>query len=244
MEISNEQQQSLSATRRPAAPPARSRPESANLDDLLEFLISWSQDTFGVDDLVGARDEFWVQTGKAFTADPFYDARISYFFDHYLFERPIVLDDLQATPYQHYLRRLDQGLVAPLPEDLESAVRALGAYRHSFFQILKVQDKSMTIEDLLEKRRLLIRSKGDEIFAGIEKKNIFQGFVFRNGEVAHLSQGFVLHPVRIAGLLKRHLKIHKKAKTTDQLPLLFKLASLHIRHLRHKHVDPKTIYKP
>lgn len=226
-----------------ATPPSRTRPDSTNLDDLLEFLIAWSQDAFGVDELVAARDDFWVQTGKAFTADPFYDARISYFFDYYLFERPQERDGIRATPYQHYLLRLEQGLIAPQSEDVESALRALADFRHGLFQILKVSDKSMLIEDLVAKKRFQIRPKANEIYTGLEKRNIFQGFVFPAGDIAHLSQGIVLHPNRVSSLVKRHLKLHKKAASSPVLSLLFKLGSLHIRHLRHKHVDPKTIYK-
>jgi hypothetical protein len=38
--------------------------------------------------------------------------------------------------------------------------------------------------------------------------------------------------------------MHQKAGVSSVLSLLFKTASLSIRHLRHKHVDPKAIYKP
>ncbi len=226
-----------------ARSPARTLPDRANVDDLLEFLIAWSQDTFGVDELVGAREAFWVATGKAFTADPFYDARISYFFDHYLFERPVSRDGVTTTPFAHYRRRLDEGLVAPLAPDADALVRQLAEFRHSLFKILKVQDRSMVVEDLVDKKRYQIRPKADEIYTGLEKKNIFQGFVFPSGAVAHLSLGIVLHPPRAAALLRRHLKIHQKAAALPVLSLLFKLAAIQIRHLRHKHVDPKTIYK-
>ena len=230
---------SLTPARAPIA--ALSAPVSSGVDDLLEFAIGWADQTFGAETLVAAREDFHLKTGKAFHEDLFYEARTSYFFEYFLFQRPLGADG--PTPFQDLLHRLDDGRVT-LSDDAASTLRALGEFRHSLFMIKKVETKSMVVLDLIGSKKYRVLSKGDEIYAGFEKGNVLQAFLFPRGEAFHLGLGLVLHPAAASRGVAKHLKLAQKDKTMDVLSLLFKLASLQIRHIRHRHVDPKKIYQP
>lgn len=251
LETAREQQhvgtpQAAANAARPQAPLA---PGSASVDDLLEFAIGWADATYGAGALVAAREDFHVKTGKAFHADPFFDSRTSYFFEYFLFQRPIKADPNGEglTPFQELLHSLDEGTLV-LAGDVAAAMRALGEFRHSLFMVKKAGTQTMTVLDLIGGKKYRVTPKSDEIYAGFEKGNVLQAFLFPRADAFHLGLGLVLHATRAAApitkLVKSTMKEAQKSGKLDALSLLFKLAALQIRQMRHRHVDPKKIYTP
>jgi hypothetical protein len=230
---------------------------NASLDELSEAIIGWAQAAFGTTgwaqaafgttEILTAQEQFFAEMGKTFSDDSFFDARMSYFFDWFLYEREVAGAHGQATyggptPYAAFCRQLEAKGVVP-PEQTARRLAGLGRFRHSVFEIAKVQETSMVVTDLLQGGKLSVTSKADEIYRGLEKKNIFQGFLFELGDVNHISQGLVLHPQRVVSQIKKRLKIAKKSPEFAAKAELSRLASTQMRHLRHRHVDPKTIYQ-
>ncbi len=216
---------------------------TAVIDDLVELVISYAHQLAGTAEIVAASERFFVENGKVFHDDTFYDPRMTYFFDHFVFERPLTggRTGPLATPYEHFLAAIrDQGTtVAPAVMELLNVLRD---YRHSLFQIIKLENHRLVLADLLVPGRLTVTARPGESFRGLEKKNIFQGFVFANGDIAQMSPGIILHPQRAARLIKRFLKQSQKVENFSRKITLTRLASLQLRYLRHRHVDPKAIY--
>ncbi len=219
----------------PIPNPPKPLSATPSLDEILEHLIAWSSETFGLEALVAARENFHLRAGKVFHEDAFFGARVSYFFDHYVFERP-ALGSTAATPFQIFLAQRGDAL----PE----AVHRLAGFRHSVFQIKKVDAKQMVVVDLVTGQKSTVGAKGGENFIGLEKSNIFQGFLFPIGGLQQLSGGLVLHPQKVDDLLKKQLKLAKKTGEEEMGSVFFRLLTLQLRHLRMKHVDPRTFYKP
>ena len=208
----------------------------AHLDDLVETIIAWSHEVLGADEIVTATERFHLDAGKVFHDDTFYDSRMSCFLDHFLFERQVTGRGL--TPFLLFM----DSFASELPADLQRRLAALADHRHSLFRITKILPTSMVVEDLLQPSKLSVVARRGETFRGLDKKMMFQGFVFRDGDVWQLSHGIVLHPTRAQRLVRKFLKLAKKTGEFASTAWLWRLASLQIRHLRHRHVDPKLIY--
>lgn len=212
-----------------------------SLDDVVESIIAWAQAAFGTAAIVAAQEQFFANMGKVFTDDSFYDARISYFFDWFLLERSITTDNV--TPYAIAAQQLSQHNIITTPEN-KYWLDGLGQYRHSLFEIAKVQDTSMVLVDLLQGQKLTVKArKGQESFCALDKKALFQGFVYQFADINHLSHGFVLHPAKVAPILKKHIKVAKKSADFSAYRELCHYASLQLRYLRHRHVEARTIYQ-
>lgn len=216
---------------------------SPQVDDFVESLIAWTHRVVGDAEIVAARDQFYLEYGKVFHDDSVYDARMSYFFDGFLFERTLSGGSAKplATPYESFMERLlDRG--DEVPADVRRRFGELASFRHSLFEIVKVQEKSVVIQDLIMPGKLTAVARAGETFRGLEKKTIFQGFVFQMDDKLHLSHGLVLHPPKATRVLRRLLKLAQKGENFARKTFLCKTASLQVRFLRHRHVDPKTLY--
>ncbi|MEN9834598.1 MAG: hypothetical protein RL011_791 [Pseudomonadota bacterium] len=218
-----------------------------DIEELLEQLIGWTHDLVGTAEIVTAHERFHLENGKVFHDDPFYDARTTYFFDQFIFERKLgghgTKSDAYSglTPCQLFLSRAQQE-TPPLPIEVTEAIDSLSHFRHSIYQIHKISEKQMTLVDLIDSARISIQAKPREHFRGIEKRTIIQGFVFNLGSRHYLSSGIILHPLKANRLIKKHIK-QKLKNGLNRKQVLPLLAILQLRYLRHKHVHPKLIYK-
>jgi len=202
----------------------------------LEYLLDWSALTFGEQELVSAKEEFFWKTGKVFYDDPFYNTRMSYFQDYFLFQRPLAVAEKEyrsMSPFILYSEK--QAIQHPL---------AITGTLHSIFQVTKCLPAKMWVTDLLDaSTKYEIQLRTGQSFCGISKKDIFQGFLYANEDVNVLSYGVVFHPSDATSLIKKQAKFYQKDQSFDKLRLLSRWAYLQIRHLRHLHVDPRRIYE-
>jgi hypothetical protein len=227
--------------------------DDPTVDDLIEALIAWTHQAVGDAEIVAARDQFFVENGKVFHDDSVYDARMSYFFDLLLFERALAGGSARplATPYEQFVKELDDratGTPGSVPDVLLRRAKALGDFRHSLFQILKVDATTVVLQDLINEGKVTATARPGETFRGLEKKTLIQGFLFsleprgKGPAPTYLSQGLILHPAKATRTVRRLLKTAKKSENFARKSFLAKLATLQVRHLRHRHVEPKTIY--
>src|SRR5690606_37182523 len=96
-----------------------------------------------------------------FHDDSFYDNRMSYFLDYFLFERQVSGRGL--TPFLMFMDRY----AADLPADLKTRLTGLADHRHSLFRILKLQPTLMVLEDVLEPSKPTIVARPGETFRGL-----------------------------------------------------------------------------
>jgi hypothetical protein len=200
------------------------------LDQQREDIINWVVNVLGVEEVVRAKEEFFEQTGMIFHDDESYHRRMSYFNDYFLFIRALThLDPVNPpTPFALY-------------KDKHPGT-TIHSYTHSLFKVLKIQNTGLVLKDLCSDDKIRIQKQSDELFDGIAKSDVFQGFVFHMDETPVLSHGLIFHPERSHRPLMKALKEAKKNGNFDRLTYLAQCARLQLKHARLRHVDPRVVY--
>jgi hypothetical protein len=203
----------------------------SQIDNQLETFLEWSHKIFGSEQLILAKEEFYTKMGKIFPEDDFFNRRISYFVDYFLFERPLrsKCKHNRMTPFNAFKES----------EGSPTIQRA----SHSIYQVLKVCQKFLHIEDFISGERFKIEPSDHTSFEGIVKKDLFQGFIYDVDNQTVLSRGLVFHPPQVHGLIKKHLKMLRKNDLFNREQILSFLARTHLRHIRHSHVSAKLFYE-
>lgn len=201
------------------------------VDEFLETLISWSIQLVGLDECVKAKEEFFRLTGKVFYDDVQYHSRMHYFLEYFLFERTLgqnSSDLFASTPFETFISSQDQMLIS--------------GFTHSLFKVAKVQSQGMVLKDLFSDSKIRIQKQEEELFKGISKGDVFQGFVFHLSDRSVLSRGLIFHPEKAHPFLLKNIKEEKKTGKWHPTQLLARMARQQLKHTRLKHVDPKLVY--
>jgi len=216
------------------------------LSDLTEAIIYWSQEQFGVDEFIQARQEFFTLTGRIFPDDYFYHQRIAYFLDFFTFQRPVQgkfrENDQASTPFKKFV-------CSPffnaknLTEVQQKKFYDLANFRHSLFKIIKVKKSKLGLKDLFAEDKFEVSDPLNKIlFQGLPPNSVYQGFIFNINEKIYLSQGLLLHPASASRIIVRSVNKLKKDPPFNQMKYLAKLAKQNLNYIRHKKAEAKTIY--
>ena len=220
---------------------------SAGLDDMLESITIWAHSIYGVENLVSARELFHFETGKVFPDDFMHQARTAYFFDCFLFERPIrrerITDGnlLAVTPFEVFCSSVKSSKT--ISKDLLDRFIDLGDFRHSVYLVERVSIQSLVVQDLISGEFLTISAKPGETFRAIKRLQLIQGFLYRIGDTYQLSPGLILHPNGATKILRATIRLVKKHARFSRTTFLVKAARVNMRYLRLQHVSPKITYK-
>lgn len=203
--------------------------EQTESDRFIETLLQSYVARHGTDAIVEAKEDFFRHGGKIFAEDDNYHQRIYYFLNHFVFERALSAT-LRGTPFLEYL------------ETAEGSEAAVDGFTHSLFKILKIKGDHLFLKDLITDKKIRVEKQVGQVFEGIEKNDVFQGFLFHQLEQTFLSRGLIFHPVRSHKIILTQLKQERKAPKSTKDQLLFGLARQQLKHTRLKHVDPKIVY--
>jgi hypothetical protein len=216
------------------------RSDGSVIDDGIELLTHWAEKEFGQDELIAARDEFFSTFGKVFHDDPFFGARMSYFHNYFLFDRPLRRQDARVvTPTRFYLDTNPERRDATAIQ----AVHELSLCVHSIFQVRKIKGDTAEFTNMLNSEAVPVRLPRSYRLFGLGKNQMIQGFVFRASGGYHPAAGLIFHPDPAQKVIRKYLKNAAKDEGCDHLALLAKLASTQLKAVRMKHVDTSTIYK-
>lgn len=191
------------------------------LDNYLETIIHSTVSRHGLPFIISAKEAFFNRAGMIFSDDENYHHLMSYFLNAFLFETE--LPD-RSTPFSSFR---GSNLLPNL----------IDGYAHSLYKILKVKPDFLLIKDLVSNKKIRVGKQEGEVFEGIAKGDIFQGFILLQGPFIFLSRGLIFHPKEAH---KTILRMVKGSRGTEAL--LFQLARLQLKHRRLKHVDPKLVY--
>lgn len=212
------------------------------VDQLIDAIVYWSEKEFGISEFINARKEFDWQTGKVFDEDSFFPQRMTYFLEQFIFERPLSQSSEPSfsTPFEKVCN-LDQSRQLHLTP-LFKLIDSYDSHCHSVYEVKKVTKSILTILDLINNNKMLLHKSKSQSFEGLVRGDLFQGFVYTiNGDYT-LSNGILQHPRRVVKIIKKFLVRSKKHSDFHERALLTCLAKIHMRHLRHQHVDAKDIY--
>lgn len=207
--------------------------ELTDVEREIEAIIAWYSGSFGADEFVQYKETFFLTFGKVFPEDDFFNRRMSYFIDQFVFEHhlPLTLPTIvYKTPFERYLEL--------------NVASHLATAQHSVFYVQKVQTQSMLLKDLITTERIRVDQAHNTSFEGIQKKDIFQGFIYDLHHKKALSRGLIFHPNNVHHLIRKDLRTSLKKNQFDKHQTLARLASQQLRHLRHLHVNPKIFYNP
>lgn len=207
------------------------------IDDHLEEVLLWAQKRFGNEEIVQAKEEFFWKMGKVFHDDSFYEQRMNYFLDYFLLERPV-------------REKNELGLMNRTPimilEDDETRTTSfpllLSGYHHAIFEVKRHLTDSIVIIDLFSGDKFEVSARSNESFKLLQRKQVFQGFIYEVGDKRYLSRGLLFHPDRVIKIIKKTIKTVKKAKDFNPQRLLSNYAKHNLRYLRHSNLDSKRIY--
>ncbi len=216
-------------------------PLNDDVDELLEGLVLWAYDRFGQAEIIRARDEFFWKTGKVFHDDACYKDRMGYFFDFFLFERPLPdgvrTDDQWATPFATF--QIEKGLGGATPFDTCPVVN----FRHGIFEVLKTSEDQLFLRDMFRNAKVTVVARPSQSFKLMAKKQIFQGFLYQTQDNNWvLSQGIIFHPASAWKLLLKSMKALSNRQDSHEGEALARFARLELRHARHSHIDARRTY--
>ncbi len=203
--------------------------EQTESDKFIENLLHCYVERHGTERLIEAKEGFFRSGGKIFAEDDNYHQRIYYFLNHFIFEQALSTSQ-RATPFLEYL------------ETAEGSLSPIDGFTHSLFRILKIKADHLILVDLFSEKKHRIEKQLGQVFEGIEKKDVFQGFILHHGSETFLSRGLIFHPARSHKIIANYLKQERKGQKFGKDQLLFGLARHQLKHTRLKHVDPKLVY--
>ena len=204
------------------------------IDDQLENILSWAQNKFGDNEFIEAKEDFFLNSGKVFYDDTFYEQRMGYFLDYFLLERPLTRQGTE-TPFSEYMAQ-------PQAHLWTSKEDSLHKFCHSLFLVLRSQSNSLIVLDLINDQKIKIMARKNESFTAIQRKDLLQGYLYQSQDHYYLSHGLLFHPSKLSRFIKKEIKKAKNCSEFDQLKFLLDLAKQNLKYLRHIHVDPKRIY--
>ena len=183
---------------------------------------------------VKAREEWSEKAGRVFDDDTLYEERTTAFLEWYALERELATG---KVPAERFLAE------EPLDDKEGAWVHALATSHRSLFEVQKVHDGVILLDDLLgggsfavtERRRL----------PGIEDNEVLEARLVANPVTPPellFTRAFQFHPREARSELKRQAERARKAGE-PRAETLFRFLRLRLKALRYKHVTADKIYK-
>lgn len=215
-----------------------------SLDEIVDAVVAWARLEFGEQQLIHAKEEFFWKMGKVFYDDPFFDTRMSYFLDFFLFERPLdstACHSVSLTPFQAFL---DSSIFfnGKFDPNFMRQCFDIGATKHTLLEIMTSSPIEITVCDLVERKKLKLTPRTGMTFEGLKKKAIIQGFLTPFGRRVYLGRGVLFHEKEVSPIIKANVKRLSKLDRPDYMALLGDLAVRQLRFLRQRKVDIKSLY--
>jgi len=211
-----------------------------SIDDCLEAVVAWIEAKAGKNYFVGPLEEFLAKYGKVNPEDEFYQARMNYFLEQCVLERPMTGDLMGLAPVSKFLSQY-QNITRGTTSEAEIWTNFSG-FKHGIFEVLKSESDCLNVRDLISDVCFEIVPKAGETLKYLRRKSIFQCFVFGNLQQRYLGQGLIVHPDNAAREILKYIKTYKKYPSLKPSDLMRLFAATNMRFMRMQHVDPAVIY--
>lgn len=214
---------------------------SISVEECLESVVAWVEQNAGKNYFLKPLEEFHARYGKVNSEDDFYQARMNYFLENCILERPMTAVSGGRTPLSYFI---EKNALYTAGEDENSAVwRAFCGFRHSVFQVTKSGANAIVVKDLVADKVIKIQSKAGETLQYLGANSIFQGYIFGHHNQYVLSPGLILHPELANKEILMFIKQHRGAPKIQPSEIMRVLAQINIKFMRMQHVNPKVIYR-
>ena len=194
-----------------------------------------------VDELVRAKEEYFLQTGGEVHADDrCYEQRMQAFFNWFLFDRKRS-DGL--TPIERFLHEKGADLPSKDKEVLAGCTQSrLSLYEYrgtrGFFSRpargqVRVRDAITGDDfDVTERRQM----------HGLDIGDVFESRLVPVNRTYHFSTSFTYHPREVVPEIRREIKRRKKKGAVEAQPLVWELERMALQHERFRNVSIHAIY--
>ena len=192
-------------------------------------LEHYSQDNY-YNVMLEAKKLYLELTGAVDDSDADYENKMNCFNDWYLLQYS--LPEKKCTVMEDYLK-------SQSPE--EELTEAFKSFCHSAFQYRGKSFRGhLTIKDLWSKKKIILNK---DTPMTLLKNDFFIGRIIPWQQEAHLMKGHSLLPPESWPLIKKQMRLLKKAqKNSDKNNFLFKLEYLNTKYRHYDHVDAAKIF--
>ena len=184
-------------------------------------------------ELITAKEEFFITTGKIGENDNEFGNRMNSFLLWFLFDYQ--LPSTRTTPIDYYLTHLEKTDAA---EDLK-IIKAQKKHVHSLFFFVKERRGDIVIKDVYTGLKYNISDS--RILIGHEKSAFFETRIFELDGIHYFANYFIHHPINVIKGIKRQIKQIKKNREPLK-PFLLQLHAYHTKWNRYRNIDIKSIY--
>ncbi len=186
------------------------------------------------DEVRVAKSEFFDNAGILDEHSDQFELRMSQFFDWYFFTRE--LKGYAQTPLDAVFMARELRFT---PEEMK-LIDHLKQHRHSLFQFVKLKDNDVTIKDLIQNKKMVVKSSPWTF--GFDPEEIFEARLIPNGDNWIFTKGFCFHPQDAKKYILAEIKRHRKDPDLDPDDMMLKLLKMRYKFERYRHVKIDMIY--
>jgi len=193
-----------------------------------------------VDDIVGAKHEYFAQSGgEVHEDDRCFESRLQAFFNWYLFDRRVD----GVTPAQRFLQDRGAETKAADKEVLMGFTQTrLGLYEYRGRKgfLLGPKKGQVRVRDAVTRKVFDVTERRQ--MHGLEIGDLFEARLVPAGGTWHFSTSFTYHPREMTPVIVREIKKRKKQGSVDVRALLWELERMSLQADRFKNVSIEAIY--
>jgi len=181
-----------------------------------------------------AKSEFFDNAGILDEHSDQFELRMSQFFDWYFFTRE--MKGYAQTPLEAVFMARELRFT---PEE-SILIDHLRKHRHSLFQFIKVKGQDITLKDLIQNKKIVVK-QSPWVF-GFDPEEIFEARLIPCDDNWIFTKGFCFHPQDAKKYILGEVKRHRKDPDLDPEDMMLKLIKMRYKFERYRHVKIDMIY--
>lgn len=203
-------------------------------DGLIEKMLEYFAGPVYLDEVTGAKREFFEQAGIVDDDSAHFEVRMAQFLDWYLFTRELSKDHI--TPVQLALAKP----LLKLDEQEHAQLEQLARVHHSLFEFEKSRQNMIYLNDLFTRKRIIIQDSN--ISGGFNQDEIFEARIIPHGDSFVFAKGFCFHPPEAKKFILKEIKKVRHLDKIQQEALMLRLFKMRYKFEQYKHIKLEFIY--
>jgi len=209
--------------------------EAQRYFELIEKILSHFAGEQFKEEVRVAKSEFFDNAGILDEHSEQFELRMSQFFDWYFFTRE--MKGYSQSPLEAVFMARELRFT---PEE-NALIEKLRQHRHSLFQFIKLKGQDITIKDLIQNKKIVVKQSPWTF--GFDPEEIFEARLIPSAEDSWIfTKGFCFHPQDAKRYILSEIKRHRKDPDLDPEDMMLKLVKMRYKFERYRHVKIDMIY--
>lgn len=200
----------------------------------LEKLIAWATPEATKDDLLAARQRWFLNNGEVFEEDRQIELRMSGFLEHYVCDR--ITPATGKTPAR---TRYELALTDETPEQA-AAYRCFTETVHGLFEVQKISQREVRLKGLFSGIRWDVTER--RTIVGLVVGDVIEARLLPFGGALFFSPAYVFHPHEAAHLIKEEARRLLKEGPLDVPAFVQLCAQRSLKSERYRQIAVEKIY--